>query len=145
MAFQKPKKQPDFLRIKNSLAQIKSATDNALYQVIQEIIEKLGQFQAIEVEGSIEINDSINEIGDTIINNLADKERTYITVDDESLKLPNSRQLLAGTGVTFDITVPHELTISASGGGYAPMSTGAEPLEIMSDGAGSVLMVGFSE
>jgi len=47
-------------------------------------------------------------------------------------------EISLGTGVTMSGT-----TLSASGVAYAPMSTGAEPLEIMSNGAGQVLMVGF--
>ena len=37
-----------------------------------------------------------------------------------------------------------DLAVRGGGFGYAPMSTGAEPLEIMSNGAGQVLMVGFN-
>lgn len=46
---------------------------------------------------------------------------TVLTEDDETATFPNSRQLLAGTNITFDDTVTGERTISAtgsSGGGY---------------------------
>jgi hypothetical protein len=56
------------------------------------------------------------------------------------------RRLGAGPGITISVG-PGTITISANGAilgaGYAPMSTGAEPLEIMSDGAGQTLMVAF--
>ncbi len=38
----------------------------------------------------------------------------YATVADESALLPNSRQLLAGTGITFDDTVANARTIAAA-------------------------------
>jgi hypothetical protein len=44
-------------------------------------------------------------------------ESTFLTVSDETSDLPNSRQLLAGTNVTFDDTVAGERTINSSGGG----------------------------
>jgi hypothetical protein len=40
---------------------------------------------------------------------------TYLTATDESSILPNSRQLLAGTGITFNDTVANKRTISATG------------------------------
>jgi hypothetical protein len=42
---------------------------------------------------------------------------TYLTDADETGDLPNSRRLLAGTGITFDDATPGERTIEASGGG----------------------------
>lgn len=42
---------------------------------------------------------------------------TFLTTADEHATLPNSRELLAGTNVTFDDTVAHQRTINATGGG----------------------------
>lgn len=42
---------------------------------------------------------------------------TYLTEDDETADLPNSRQLTAGTGITFDDSTPGIREISSSGGG----------------------------
>lgn len=44
-------------------------------------------------------------------------EPTYITEDDETALLVNSRRLVAGTNVTFDVATPGILEINASGGG----------------------------
>lgn len=41
----------------------------------------------------------------------------FLTHSDESATLTNSRQLLAGTGVTFDDSVANQRTINAGGGG----------------------------
>jgi hypothetical protein len=120
MAFQKPKKQPDFSALKTTLAQIKTS-DNALYQTFQILIERLTQFQGVTVEGIADINASINSIL-SIVNTVADKTRTYITFDDETLNLPNSYQILPGTNITFDTSVPNQLTINATGGS-GPAST----------------------
>lgn len=42
---------------------------------------------------------------------------TYLTENDETGDLPNSRALLAGTNITFDDSTPGERTVNASGGG----------------------------
>jgi hypothetical protein len=142
MAFTPKRKQPEFASLKNILSQMKGKKDDALYKTLQFLIERLTNFQ-IAVNGDvIDVNNSINE-SNTEINLRADRARSYLTTLDETLYLPNSVRLLAGPGVAFDDTIPNQRTVSASGG-YAPMATGAEPLEIMSDGAGHVLMVGFN-
>jgi hypothetical protein len=146
MAFRPPKKQPQFADLQGILAQTKKQTESPLYQTIQVLIERLTQFQLVTLEQVADISESTSD-NETTINNVTDKNATYLTTAVEVLKFPNSVQLLAGLGITFDDTVPNKRTINSTGGGggYAPMSTGAEPLEIMSDGAGSVLMVGFNE
>ncbi|HEX7796063.1 MAG TPA: hypothetical protein VF456_16995, partial [Vicinamibacterales bacterium] len=40
---------------------------------------------------------------------------TYLTVNNETANLPNSRRVLAGTNVTFDDSVAGQRTINASG------------------------------
>lgn len=112
MAFRPPKKQPEFASLKASLAQV-GERDNALYQTIKQLIERLMQFQGITVEQAADVNNSINEIN-TIINIVADKNRTYLTELDESLNLPHSRQHLAGTYIAFDDTVANKRTVNVS-------------------------------
>lgn len=137
MAFRPPKKQPEFADLQGILAQTRD-TENSLYQTVQVLIDRLTQFRLLNEE---QLASKLNEAdGDK---RFATKFATFITKNDETSRLPGSIQLLAGSGVFLDYSVANQLTLNA--GGYAPMSTGAEPLEIMSDGAGSVLMVGFSE
>jgi hypothetical protein len=38
-------------------------------------------------------------------------QSTFVTSDDETIALANSRQLLGGTGITLDAGTPGELTI----------------------------------
>lgn len=52
-------------------------------------------------------------------------DKTYLTASDETATLGNSRQLLAGTNVTFDDTTPGERTVNASSGGGATVYTSA--------------------
>lgn len=71
-----------------------------------------------------------------------------IPIGDGTLKSFVLNRLSAGAGIGISSTAGH-ITISATGSsvpgaGYAPVSTGAEPLEIMSDGAGAVLMIGYT-
>lgn len=118
MAFRRPKKQPEFADLKGILAQTKKQTESPLYQTVQTLIERLTQFRAVTIEEVADINNSINTT-DTIINITANKKATYLTETDESLNLPKSRQILAGTGITLDYSVPNKLTISSTGGGSA--------------------------
>lgn len=146
MAFRPKKKQPNFATLKSTLAQTKK-TENPLYQTIQILIERLMQFQGITVEDLGDINASINNVL-SIVNNLADKTRTYLTTGDETLNLPNSVQLLAGTNVTFNDTVPNKRTINVSVPSsvidHVPMTLGGEPLEFMSDGDGSSILIEYT-
>lgn len=50
-------------------------------------------------------------------------DATYITWTDESARLPNSRNLVAGNGIDFDDTVPNIRTVS-SNGGFMPVNIG---------------------
>lgn len=69
---------------------------------------------------------------------------TYLTATNETGTLANSRQLLAGTNVTFDDATPGQRTVNATGGAWAPLATGAEPMVFVSDGAGTPAMVAFT-
>lgn len=144
---------PDYKRLVGILNRsgIKSG-DTPLFQVVKALID-WGQQSGEAFSSQISrleqtVQASTGGSGGGTGSGAGNTEASYITLDDETSGLPNSIQLLAGLGITFDTSVANQLTINSSVatvGGYAPMSTGAEPLEIMSDGAGSVLMVGFSE
>jgi len=103
MPFKPPRKQPQFADLKGILSQSKQ-TDNALYQTVQVLVERLMQFQGITVDRLDQLQINLDEL-EGAIEEL--EESDFLS--------------------------------------YAPMSTGAEPLEIMSNGAGAVLMVGFHE
>lgn len=54
---------------------------------------------------------------------------TYLTSSDESVALPNSRDLIAGTNISFDDSVANQRTISASGtGSTVPTTTQGDTL-----------------
>ena len=136
MPFKPKSPQPDLSSLVTTLDNSKIQENNyALYQTIFFLIKNIERSRSLILK---DIEELLADLGSITA-------ATFLTVDDESGAFPNSRQVLAGIGITFDDSVPNIRTISGGGGGYAPMSTGAEPLEIMSDGAGSVLMVGFSE
>lgn len=79
-----------------------------------------------------------NRIANVAINEV------ILTGANEAATLPNSRRLLAGLGISFNDAIANQRTISSTIIDHVPVSTGAEPLEIMSDGAGHVLLVGFT-
>jgi hypothetical protein len=76
--------------------------DPALYQVISQLIKAIRQ--------------SISATQGQIVNPSSGlSSRTFITKNNETAALPNSWQLLAGIGVTFDDTTPHQLVLNTSG------------------------------
>lgn len=137
MPFKPPAQQPDFSTLVTSLSNSRlQSTNNALYQTIFFLIQNTSRARDLLVDSIETLDQGLSDVG----------AASFLTTADESNKFPNASRLMAGTGVEFDDSIDGVRTVNVTGsGGYAPMSTGAEPLEIMSDGAGSVLMVGFSE
>lgn len=79
------------------------------------------------------------------LNNLVNTG-TFVTVTDETLALPGSRVLTAGTNVALDVTTPGQIIINVTGGtggSYIPLATGTEPLTFMSDGLGQPMLIPF--
>ena len=108
-------KLPQFADLKVILAQTKD-TENPLYQVVAQIIDRLTRSQGIATRGIVQANQLTGSGGGVVGgSNLA----SYHTKYDDRLVLPNSVQLLAGTGITFDDSVSHQRTINstAAGGG----------------------------
>ena len=118
MAFKPSDDQPDFSRLLVSLLNAQLQTKNpALYQTIAELIKKTNTARNLLVTGV----DEVNAIVALLV------VATYITENDETLTLPNSRQILAGSGITLDYSVPSELTISTGGtndGYWTPLTDG---------------------
>lgn len=79
-----------------NLSQLQSK-NQPLYYVIYTLIKALQSFQS---SATVNIN-----------NNSLLKDLTYLTVNDETVSLPNSRQELAGDNVSFDDSVAGERTI----------------------------------
>lgn len=75
--------------------------DNPLYQVIYLLIQALKQLQDI-IFGTNTTGGLINQ--------------SYLTVNNDTAVLPNSRQLLPGTNITFDDTIPGKRTINSTAG-----------------------------
>ena len=68
---------------------------------------------------------------------------TYIITTPDG-DLPNARLATDSETVTVDLTVPGVIRWHALGGsGYAPVTTGEEPLVFVSDGMGQVVMVPY--
>ena len=71
----------------------------------------------------------------------APADATYLTWTDESARLPNSRELLAGTGISFNDTVSNQRTISSTGGSsFMPVNVGDV---FMTIGDGNPLVIPF--
>ena len=113
-------------------------TNNPLYQVIKALFDATRELQ-------LEVAAQIAEVEDSIPGDIS--ESTFLTTGVESGSLPNSRQLLAGTNITFDDSVANERTINASGGSaddYVVMSDGSNPPNPMDDGNGNFIYVTYT-
>lgn len=65
-------------------------------------------------------------------------DATYLTWTDETARLPNSRQLIAGANIEFDDSTPGERVVSSTGG-FIAMCTGDYPPQEM--GIGQAIMM----
>lgn len=107
MAFKPGAVQPDFSSLITSLDNSKTQTSNySLYQTIFLLIQNVNRARDLLVKSDDQINQDLAEIF----------AATFLTVNDETNDFPNSRQLLPGTGITFDDTVDGKRTINATGG-----------------------------
>lgn len=120
MAYKPPAQQPDFSSLFASLTNSKTQVQNySLYQTIFFLIQNTSKSRDLLVAAVDTINEEISAI-------LAS---SFLTENDETAEFPNSRQLLAGTGITFDDTVAGARTVNSSGGGSgnyydSPLSDG---------------------
>lgn len=72
----------------------------ALYQVITQLIQAV-------IQGLAETNETISGGGSGSLSN-----QHYLTHSNDLVALPQSRQLLAGTGISFDDSVFGERTVN---------------------------------
>jgi len=100
MPYRPPRKLPKFADLKVILSQSKN-TDDPLYQVIQEIIERLSTFQFEVTPEQI-----ANSGGGGGGGGGATAFATFLTRQDETAALPNSLQFLARYGLKLDNSVP---------------------------------------
>jgi hypothetical protein len=120
MPFKPEPVQPDFSSLFTSLSNSKVQVDNySLYQTIFFLITNVARARDLLVQDLEDINEDLSDIFAS----------TFLTVENETDDFPNSRQLLAGTNITFDDSIAGERTISASGGGTsdhydAPLTDG---------------------
>jgi len=105
MPFRPPRKAPQFADLKVILAQTKD-TEDPLYQVVQEIIERLATFQFDVLAAAVGTGGGGGGGGGG-----ATGFATYLTKNDETAALPNSLQFLARYGLKFDDSVAHKRTI----------------------------------
>lgn len=108
--------------------------DPALYQVISQLIANAIRLQALTDEL---INGNTTDI--TALLNA-----TFLTHTDESALLISSRNLLAGTNVTFDDTIPNERTINVSteDGVWTPLTDGdPDEADLIFNSFGECIMV----
>jgi hypothetical protein len=99
--------QPDLSRLKAQLAASGLAQQNAtLFQVINSLIDALKQSQVAGTEVTNIISGSVGAVASL----------SYLTESDETADLINSRQLIAGAGMIFDISIPGQLTLISLAG-----------------------------
>ena len=95
-------------------------TDPQLYQVIKSLIQTLQLIQSNK--GNSDLVQAIADI-QKVINAL--ELEGFLTWEDDSATLKNSRELLAGTNITFDDTVINQRTINATSSGGSSTTNSA--------------------
>lgn len=117
MAFQPPASSPDF---KALLAALNNSgfqrENNALYQVIKGLIDASSKLQTNTSASITALQSSSGggsgggggSSGGATVNG------TYLTWSSQIAQLPSSRQLIAGTGISFDDTVAGERIINST-------------------------------
>jgi len=137
VAYKPPRKPPQFADLVSVLAQSKSV-DPALYQTVQEIINRLDQF--ITGESITSATQAAQGIipgsgGGTGTGTgpqgppgpIQPLNETFITVNAEAT-LANHRRLVAGTNVTLNTATPGQIIVHAAGGsGGGPHAPTHEP------------------
>lgn len=115
------------------------ATNNPLYQTVFYLVKAVKELQD-------ETNEAISSIP-IPVTGLEDLD--FLTHSDESATLPNSRQLIAGSNVSFDDTIVNQRTVNVSipaiSMDHVVASDGvvAGPSPI-NDGAGNFIYVGYT-
>jgi hypothetical protein len=113
-------------------------TNQVLYQVIKQLITQL---QLIEEELSSAIASAGGNVDDLL-------DIAFLTATDASAILVNSRELLAGTNITFDDSIANQRTVNAFGSGsgvdHVVVSDGGIPnAQPINDGAGSFIYIPY--
>lgn len=140
--------QIDYRDLLGTLVNSKIQQSNPpLFQVISILLQRLGDNKDLIVNILEDFRARIQFVSDTIINldNIS-TNATFLTVNDETIILPSSVQLLAGVGITFDDSVPNRRTINATatGSGVLPMVNGEEPPQLMSNGNGDLIIIPYT-
>lgn len=112
-------------------------TNPPLYQFLQQLTLATRELQTETNAAIAEASGSITDVSDL----------DFLTHSDELVALPNSRQLIAGTNVSFDDTIVGERTINVTGGSgndHVVMSDGNQPPTPLDDGNGNFIYVNYT-
>jgi len=124
---------PPLDRLKSVLRQSGiQQTNQPLFQVIDQLINWARDAQ-VELNAQVQASAASVEDG------------TFLTTGNDIVTLPNSKQLLAGIGITFDDSVFGQRTINASGsldsGFWTPLTDGDEDETDLIFASGECIMV----
>lgn len=116
-------------------------TDQKLYDFLRRLLDGVQQINVVSSATAAVISGGGGGGGGSSITNA-----TYLTATNESGILPFSRELLAGTNVTFDDTTPNQRTVNvALADDYVVMSDGNTPTPSpMNDGNGNFLYITYT-
>ena len=106
---------------------------------LQKKDQQLYDFLKRLIAGTQQINSSVLSLESSSSSSSSSSgitgDEEFLTASDETATLPNSRELLAGTGITFDDSVSNERTISANVSvDHVLMGDGATPPSPMTIG-----------
>lgn len=102
MPFKKEAEQPQYADLITSLANSGQQTkENALYQTVYILLQRLTKSRNMFLEDLKDLEALIDKL----------KNITFLTQDNETLLLPNSRQILESLGIDFDDSIFGERTL----------------------------------
>lgn len=112
------------------------STNPPVYQLLSQLVLAVRELQTFT-------ENNLNNNSGAIV---ALSDLDYLTHSDESIPLPNSRQLIAGTNVTFDDTVVGQRTVNVSASvlDHVVMSDGNQPPVPLDDGNGNFIYVPYT-
>ena len=131
MAFQKEPEQPQYADLITSLDNSRNQTkDNALWQTIYILLQRLTKSRNMFLKELKDLEAFVDRL----------RNITFVTQDDETIFLPNSRRLLESLGIDLDDSIFGEITIRLTHY-WTPLTDGSETAAELIYAAGEAIAV----
>lgn len=121
MAFKPSPEQPDFADL---IATLNTSgvqkTDNALYQTLYNFLTRITKWKEMLKKDAENLSGPFNNLRDI----------SFLTIDNETVILPNSRALLVALGLSFDDITDGQRTLQLTHY-WTPLTDGLDPTSLI--------------